>query len=311
MSDKENINTNCSSNVCANCGKEGSHITNSCNKCNSVIYCNAVCKKKHRHKHKKECERRVAELHDEKLFKKPPPKEDDCPICFLRMPALGSGATYLNCCGKIVCNGCLHAIQSRAIDTGKDDDDVCPFCRTPSPREITQAIARIKKRAELNDPRAIHNLGSHYNDGDGGLHQDRAKALKLWHRAAELGSTKSYYNIGRAYYNGLGVERDIKKAKYYNELAALGGDETARYKLGIIEGNAGNMDRALKHFTIAAADGCKDALKGVYKLHSIGAATKDDYAKALRSYQVYIDEIKTDQRDEADAAYEDGMYRYY
>jgi len=25
--------------VCANCGKEGSDVTNTCNKCNSVMYC--------------------------------------------------------------------------------------------------------------------------------------------------------------------------------------------------------------------------------------------------------------------------------
>ena len=40
--------------ICANCGKEGSDVTNTCNKCNSVMYCNAACKKKHRKKHKKE-----------------------------------------------------------------------------------------------------------------------------------------------------------------------------------------------------------------------------------------------------------------
>ena len=50
--------------VCANCGKEGDHVNNICNKCKQVKYCNAVCKKKHRHKHKKDCEeylRRAAE----------------------------------------------------------------------------------------------------------------------------------------------------------------------------------------------------------------------------------------------------------
>ena len=51
--------------TCANCGKEGnSDDMNTCNKCKSVKYCNAACKKKHRSKHKKACERRVAELHD-------------------------------------------------------------------------------------------------------------------------------------------------------------------------------------------------------------------------------------------------------
>ena len=38
-------------------------------------------------KYKKDCKRRAcAELHDEALFKDPPAKED-CPICFLLMPA--------------------------------------------------------------------------------------------------------------------------------------------------------------------------------------------------------------------------------
>jgi len=56
--------------ACANCGKEGAN--NTCNKCKMVKYCNAACKKKHRHKHKKQCERWVAKLQDEKLFKQPP-----------------------------------------------------------------------------------------------------------------------------------------------------------------------------------------------------------------------------------------------
>ena len=44
----------------------------------SVKYCNAACKKKHRHKHKKDCEEHLrlaaehaAKLHDEVLFKQP------------------------------------------------------------------------------------------------------------------------------------------------------------------------------------------------------------------------------------------------
>ena len=63
--------------TCAACGKEGSSDDmNTCNKCKTVNYCNAACKKKHRNKHKKACERRVAELHDIELFKQPPPAED-------------------------------------------------------------------------------------------------------------------------------------------------------------------------------------------------------------------------------------------
>jgi len=49
----QNMNTvdNNNASVCANCGKEGSsdEINNTCNKCKQVKYCNAACKKKHRH----------------------------------------------------------------------------------------------------------------------------------------------------------------------------------------------------------------------------------------------------------------------
>ena len=51
--------------VCANCGKEGA--SNTCNKCKMVMYCNAVCKKVHKKKHKKDCEeyiRLAAEKHN-------------------------------------------------------------------------------------------------------------------------------------------------------------------------------------------------------------------------------------------------------
>ena len=43
---------------CAACGKEGGNL-NTCNKCKMVQYCNAACKKKHRSKHKKACEKRL------------------------------------------------------------------------------------------------------------------------------------------------------------------------------------------------------------------------------------------------------------
>ena len=69
------------------------------------------------------------------------------------------------------------------------------------------------------------------------------------------------------------------------------------------------MDRALKHHMIAVADGYSKSLKDIHELYSDGHATKEDYTKALQSYQAYLGEIKSKQRDEAAAARED--YRYY
>ena len=293
------------SNICANCGKEGSDVTNTCNKCKSVMYCNAACKKKHRHKHKKECERRVVELHDEALFKQPPQLED-CPVCFLRIPTLYTGRIYMNCCGKVICCGCIHAVQSRAT---KEEHDVCPFCRTPPLESEEETFKRTAKRVEMNDPMGISDLGCMYRDGTCGVSQSYARALELWHRAGELGSADAYYGMGNAYLNGNGVEIDKKKAKHYFEVAAIRGNANSRFVLGFEEHKAGNMERALKHFIIANKGGHGDCLKIIKLMYKNGSATKDDYAKALRAYQAYLDEIKSDQRDEAAAAKEE--YKYY
>jgi len=210
------------------------------------------------------------------------------------------------CCGKELCTGCVHAFQSRVT---KRKDDKCPFCRAPTPESDEEIIKRLEKRMELNDAEAIYNMGCHYCNGHYGLPRDHAKALELWHRASELGSADAYCNVATAYRIGRGLEVDEKKAEHYAELAAIQGESKARYNLGVVELQADNYNRALKHFMIAARNGYSNSLEGIKVMYLGGDATKDDYAKALRSYQLYLHEIKSDQRDEA-AAFSD-EYKYY
>lgn len=294
-------------NICANCGKgeEGSVSLKACTACKLVKYCNRECQIAHRPQHKKDCKKRAAELHDQKLFKQPPPECGDCPICFLRLPSLDTGSRYMSCCGKFICSGCIHAVQSRAT---KKEHNICPFCRKP-PLSNEETIKRYEERVEMNDPIAFLNMGGFYVNGQFGLPQNIAKALELWHRAGELGNSQAYNNIGSAYDTGDGVEVDEKKSQYYYELAAVGGCSIARYNLGCEEWNSGKMDRALKHWMIAARDGYSDSLKNINILYTNGDASKQDYAEALRAYQEYLDEIKSDHRDKAAAA--NDRYKYY
>jgi len=83
--------------TCANCGKgeEAGNNLKSCTACKLVKYCSRECQIAHRPQHKKECKKKAKELHDEKLFKQPPPLED-CPICMIRLPILVTGRTYMN-----------------------------------------------------------------------------------------------------------------------------------------------------------------------------------------------------------------------
>ena len=238
----------------------------------------------------------IRTVSDEDLFKQP--QEEDCPICFLQMPTLETAYKYKVCCGKVICSGCVHA------NAGLTDDQLCPFCRTPAPDTEEEGVKRLRKRIIVNDHHALFNCGVFCKNGKYGYPQDEMKALELWHQAGELGNTDSYHNIGFTY-----LREDMKKARYYWELAAMGGHVGARYNLGVDEDINDNMDRALKHWMIAVGFGCRKSLDSIKRLFTEGDATKEDYANALRSHQAYLDEIRSDQRDKA-AAFSN-EYKYY
>jgi TPR repeat protein len=245
-------------------------------------------------------------ISDDELFKQPP--NEDCPICLLCLPSLESGSTYYVCCGKMICCGCSFAPVYDNLGN-EIMEEKCPFCRTPTHISDEEYNERLQKRVELGDAEAIFSLGCNYRDGDDGFPQDYAKAFELFVRAGELGCAEAYCNVGYAYDFGHGVEIDEKKATYYYKLAAIGGEVISRYNLGNNEEDEGNMNRALKHYMIAAKSGEPDSLKQIQELYTNGHATKDDYAKALRAYQAYLAEIKSAQRDAAAAAH--ANCRYY
>ena len=126
--------------------------------------------------------------------------------------------------------------------------------------------------------------------------------MKLFLRAGELGRAEGYYCVGLAYIEGRGVEREEAKAKYYYELAAIGGNLDARHNLGAIELEAGNYDNAIKHFMIAAGAGDDESLKAIRRGFLCGHITKDDFEKALRTHKEATDEMKSNQREAAAAA---------
>ena len=235
---------------------------------------------------------------DEDLFKEPPSNEE-CPICFRPLPSADSGITYHGCCGKEICTGCLYAFAKTVVE--EDCRDLCPFCRTPGAASDEEIIEREKERAAAGDANAIYNLGCKYNCGVMGLRQSFKKANKLWLRAGELGCTKAYSNVGNAYFHGRGVQKDVKKAKCYWELAAMGGGVVSRYNLGTIELAEGRMERMVKHWMIAVGAGDDKSLRGIRACYLKGLATKDDYEKALRTHQAAKDEMKSNQRDAAAA----------
>ena len=85
----------------------------------------------------------------------------------------------------------------------------------------------------------------------------------------------------------------------------MNGDAEARFALGLLGGKASNLHRAMKHFILAARAGDKDSLDNVKAGFEHGYVTKDEYVNTLYAYQQLNDEMKSDDRDKAEAFYEE------
>ena len=107
------------------------------------------------------------------------------------------------------------------------------------------------------------------------MEKDVQKAIELLTEAAELGSNRAHYELGRSYIHGDGVGQDTAKAVGHWERAAMKGDVFSRHDLGAVEYNAGNYYHlAIKHFLISAKMGYKTSLDEIKTLFSHGIATK-------------------------------------
>jgi hypothetical protein len=280
-------------NVCASCGIAGGDDVKleECTDCQSARYCSDKCREEHREQHGEECKISVEALHDRKIFAEPESTHDgECPICFLPLPLDPSKSTFYSCCSKVICNGCIYANRK------SKGNQLCPFCREPCPSE-EENYKRLMKRVKANDPVALRHMGGKcFHVGD-----DEGAALEYWTKAADLGDLGAHYDLGVMYKKGEGVEEDEEKSMRHWETAAIGGHPIARHALALCEEDNGNMERAVKHYIIAANLGYEKSMKELWKYYSDGNITKQDLEVTLRSHQAALDAMKSPQRDAAEA----------
>jgi tetratricopeptide (TPR) repeat protein len=283
---------------CAACGmEECDDITlTTCTACKSVRYCSVKCQKDHRPQHKRACKKRAAELRDELLFKQPESTHlGDCPICMIPLRLDLKKSTFLSCCSKVACNGCRHANIIREMQDKLEHK--CPFCRKVLPSD-KEAEENIMKRIEANDPVAMREQGIKcYNKGD------YNSAFEYFSKAAKFGDIEAHYRLAGCYHLGDGVEKDEKKVIFHMEEAAIGGNPDARFDLGCIEGRNGRIERAIKHWIIAANLGDDDSIEALRKEYAQGRISKENFAASLRAHQAAVDETKSPQREVAEEYY--------
>ena len=105
------------------------------------------------------------------------------------------------------------------------------------------------------------------------------------------------------YQKGQGVEKDLKKALYHLEEAAIGGHPYARYNLGHFEEETGGYERAVKHYIIGANLGDDDSMQQLKEVYKDELVSEEDFASVLRAHHAAVDAMKSQQRDEAADAF--------
>ncbi|KAK1733667.1 Sel1-like repeat family protein [Skeletonema marinoi] len=225
---------------------------------------------------------------------------------FTRAAELGDAeAHYQLSLIKVICDGCFHANYMREFEERLENR--CPFCRKDLPKTYEECDKQKMKRVEANDPVAMYEVGFNlFKKGN------YSSAFGYWMKAAELGDAAAHYRLSCMYHNGDGVEKDgekemivekdCEKEVHHLEEAAIGGHPRARHNLGFHEYDNGNIERAVKHWIIAAAQGHDGSIKALMYEFRRGFVSKDDLAAALRAHQAAVDATKSPQREAAEAA---------
>ena len=121
-----------------------------------------------------------------------------------------------------------------------DGDPVAMYCMGEIdfqviPTNVPRAINLFIRSAELGYPQAKATIGALYLRGLPGLLERNAEeGIKLLSQAVRAKSLTARFNLGMAYYNGDGVEKNIYKASQWLRLAVKQNFSEAQCQLGLL-----------------------------------------------------------------------------
>jgi TPR repeat protein len=100
------------------------------------------------------------------------------------------------------------------------------FMRMGYPVDLDKAASLMKQAAEMGNPRA-QLLWAHWLGSDKRQFKNKIGAANYYRRSSDQGDSHAAYFLARAYGQGLGVAFDEQQSKYFLELAAMRGNDTA------------------------------------------------------------------------------------
>lgn len=188
-----------------------------------------------------------------------------------------------------------------------DGDPVAMYCMGEIdfqviPTNVHRALDLFNRSAESGYPQAQATIGALYLRGlPGLLKQNSEKGIELLSEAVKAKSLTARFNLGMAYYNGDGVEKNIYKASQWLQLAVKQNFSEAQCQLGLLylEGGKGvpkNTSEGIRLLKTAAAQNHQWA-RGYLKKR--GNAEIDNFSITPKNTEreIQSDNSKTNDRD--------------
>ena len=135
----------------------------------------------------------------------------------------------------------------------------------------------------LPDDRIYYRLGQMNLTGTGTV-ADPHKAAEYFMKAAKLGNTDAQYALGRLFYLGQGVPRNLRQALFYLEKAIEKENQPAIYlagKIYLTEDSVKDIGKALQYLEVATSQENANAEYLLGKLYLRGKEVPKDLVRAI------------------------------
>jgi TPR repeat protein len=147
------------------------------------------------------------------------------------------------------------------------------------------ALKLAEEAAARGEPQANTLIARIYTEGLG-VQKDDKKAFEYYRRAADMGDVPGTLALAVSYAEGRGVKKDRKRAGELFEKAALTGNAEANYNLGMLflkgDGKPLSPIRAFQHIRYAAEKGIPQAQYDLAELYQTGTGVDANALEAAK-----------------------------
>ena len=131
--------------------------------------------------------------------------------------------------------------------------------------DYREAIRWYEAAAEKGTERALFEIGRIYDINGAGIGGEKDKALKIYRKLAVRGYPTAQCVLGMKYRLGDGVRENLKEAAKWLERSALQGHDAAIRNLADLYRSTGELKKAEKWYSIGAAKGDEYCIRGFGK----------------------------------------------